>query len=150
MYASLYYMFIPPCIAAENVDRRFAKMNHPRSTPTPSACPRGTRYYDNTIFHRIVKDFLIQGGDPTGTGMGGDSIYGKPFKNEYHQRLKFQRRGLVAMVRDSREACRTFSFLPFLFFFHFFVCVLWGATPNPCCDVAVPSPLTPSLRPYRR
>eukprot|EP00729_Bicosta_minor_P005200 gene5200-26194_t len=57
-------------------------------------------YYDNTIFHRIVKDFLIQGGDPTGTGMGGDSIYGKPFKNEYHQRLKFQRRGLVAMVND--------------------------------------------------
>ena len=34
-----------------------------------------------------------------GTGMGGDSIFGKPFKNEIHSRLKFQRRGLVAMVR---------------------------------------------------
>ena len=36
------------------------------------------RYYDRTIFHRIVKGFIVQGGDPTGTGMGGESIYGKP------------------------------------------------------------------------
>lgn len=66
----------------------------------PHAHTHARRYYDNTIFHRIVKDFLIQGGDPTGTGMGGDSVYGKPFKNEIHSRLKFQRRGLVAMVND--------------------------------------------------
>lgn len=37
-------------------------------------------YYDNTIFHRIVKEFMVQGGDPTGTGTAGDSIYGEPFK----------------------------------------------------------------------
>ena len=37
-------------------------------------------YYDGTIFHRVVKDFIVQGGDPTGTGHGGDSVYGKPFR----------------------------------------------------------------------
>lgn len=55
-------------------------------------------YYDDTIFHRIIKGFCVQGGDPTGTGMGGESIYGKPFKDEFHQRLRFVRRGLVAMA----------------------------------------------------
>lgn len=37
-------------------------------------------YYDNTIFHRVVPGFIVQGGDPTGTGTGGESIYGAPFK----------------------------------------------------------------------
>jgi peptidyl-prolyl cis-trans isomerase SDCCAG10 len=37
-------------------------------------------YYDGNIFHRIVKDFIAQTGDPTGTGQGGESIYGEPFK----------------------------------------------------------------------
>ncbi len=37
-------------------------------------------YYDGTIFHRVDKDFIAQGGDPTGTGHGGESIYGAPFK----------------------------------------------------------------------
>ncbi|KDP34070.1 hypothetical protein JCGZ_07641 [Jatropha curcas] len=53
-------------------------------------------YYDNTIFHRIIKGFLIQGGDPTGTGTGGDSIYGSLFKDEFHSRLRFNHRGIVA------------------------------------------------------
>ena len=39
-------------------------------------------YYDGTIFHRVLKDFIAQGGDPTGTGEGGESIYGEPFKVE--------------------------------------------------------------------
>uniref|UniRef100_A0A665WZB9 Spliceosome-associated protein CWC27 homolog n=1 Tax=Echeneis naucrates TaxID=173247 RepID=A0A665WZB9_ECHNA len=55
-------------------------------------------YYDGTIFHRVVHDFIIQGGDPTGTGEGGESIYGRPFKDEFHSRLRFIRRGLVAMA----------------------------------------------------
>ena len=37
-------------------------------------------YYDGQIFHRVIRDFMIQGGDPTGTGMGGESIYGGPFE----------------------------------------------------------------------
>lgn len=55
-------------------------------------------YYDNQIWHRIVPGFCIQTGDPTGTGTGGESFYGGPFKDEVHQRLKFNRRGLVAMA----------------------------------------------------
>lgn len=37
-------------------------------------------YYNGSAFHRLVPDFILQGGDPTGTGQGGESIYGKPFK----------------------------------------------------------------------
>jgi len=60
-------------------------------------------YYDATIFHRVVPGFIIQGGDPTGTGMGGDSIYGKPFKDEFHSRLRFTHRGLVAMANGGKD-----------------------------------------------
>ena len=80
------------------------------------------RYYDGTIFHRIVKDFMVQGGDPTGTGTGarvsvgeqkaptltarvcagGDSVYGEPFKDELHSRLHFNHRGQVAMANGGK------------------------------------------------
>ena len=62
-------------------------------------------YYDNTIFHRLVPKFVIQGGDPTGTGSGGASIYqdGAPFKDETHSRLKFNRRGLLGMANTGKK-----------------------------------------------
>ena len=49
-------------------------------------------YYDGCVFHRLLKDFLIQTGDPTGTGSGGESVYGRPFKDEFHSRLNFAHR----------------------------------------------------------
>ncbi|CAG9466834.1 unnamed protein product [Pedinophyceae sp. YPF-701] len=53
-------------------------------------------YYDGVIFHRVIPGFMVQGGDPTGTGEGGASVYGAPFRDELHSRLRFTRRGLVA------------------------------------------------------
>ncbi|KAK1772667.1 putative peptidyl-prolyl isomerase [Phialemonium atrogriseum] len=85
-------------------------------------------YYDNTIFHRLVPGFILQGGDPTGTGNGGESIYdggafsgdldpwpmdqrtgknagptGINFKDEFHSRLKFNRRGLLGMANEGAQ-----------------------------------------------
>ncbi|KAL7419113.1 Peptidyl-prolyl isomerase cwc27 [Cryptotrichosporon argae] len=60
-------------------------------------------YYDNVIFHRIVKGFIVQAGDPTGTGMGGESSFGEPFEDEFHSRLKFNRRGLLGMANNQRR-----------------------------------------------
>lgn len=44
-------------------------------------------YYDGIIFHRVIEDFMIQGGDPTGTGMGGESCWGESFADEFHADL---------------------------------------------------------------
>jgi cyclophilin family peptidyl-prolyl cis-trans isomerase len=55
-------------------------------------------YYDGVIFHRVIDKFMIQGGDPTGTGAGGESIYGKKFEDEISPNLKFDRAGLLAMA----------------------------------------------------
>ncbi|KAF9696434.1 hypothetical protein EKO04_005183 [Ascochyta lentis] len=61
-------------------------------------------YYDNTVFHRLVKGFIIQGGDPTGTGQGGESSYdGEPFQDEMHSRLKYTRRGLLGMANTGKK-----------------------------------------------
>lgn len=55
-------------------------------------------YYNNTPFHRVIKDFMIQGGDPKGNGTGGESIWGKPFEDEVSKDVKFDRKGLLAMA----------------------------------------------------
>ncbi len=54
-------------------------------------------YYNGLIFHRIIKDFMIQGGDPSGTGRGGESIWKKDFKDEFTNKI-FDRIGVLAMA----------------------------------------------------
>ncbi|MHC5250154.1 peptidylprolyl isomerase [Enterococcus sp. LJL90] len=54
-------------------------------------------YYDGIIFHRVIPDFMIQGGDPTGTGMGGESIYGDKFEDEFSMEA-FNLRGALSMA----------------------------------------------------
>lgn len=54
-------------------------------------------YYDGLIFHRVIKDFMIQGGDPKGNGTGGESIWGTPFKDEFSNNL-FNLRGALSMA----------------------------------------------------
>ncbi|KAH9079301.1 cyclophilin-like protein [Lactarius deliciosus] len=55
-------------------------------------------YYNGVVFHRIVADFMVQGGDPTGTGRGGTSIYGQKFEDEIHPELRFTGAGILAMA----------------------------------------------------
>ena len=54
-------------------------------------------YYDGVIFHRVIEDFMIQGGDPSGTGMGGESIYGESFEDEFSREL-YNLKGALSMA----------------------------------------------------
>jgi len=69
----------------------------------PKACENFIKlvekgYYNGLIFHRVIKNFMIQGGDPTGTGAGGESMWGKPFEDEVSPDVKFDKPGLLAMA----------------------------------------------------
>lgn len=55
-------------------------------------------YYNGLTFHRIIKNFMVQGGDPTGTGAGGESIWKKPFKDEFKSGVVFDKPGILAMA----------------------------------------------------
>mmetsp|Transcript_39353 Transcript_39353/g.97201 ORF Transcript_39353/g.97201 Transcript_39353/m.97201 type:complete len:523 (+) Transcript_39353:120-1688(+) len=68
-------------------------------------------YYDGHMFHRVIKDFMAQTGDPTGTGEGGESVSGKPFDDEFHGRLRFNHRGLLAMANSAPNSNRSQFFL---------------------------------------
>ncbi|CAK9028430.1 unnamed protein product [Durusdinium trenchii] len=77
------------------------------ATETPKACRNFCQlilegYYNGTTFHRVIKDFLIQGGDATGTGDGCESIYGGPYPDEIHPRLKFRYRGMMGVASAGR------------------------------------------------
>ena len=87
-----------------------AKMNTNKGTITfhlyPELAPKTVEnfvthakngYYDGIIFHRVIENFMIQGGDPTGTGMGGESIWGEEFEDEFTSEL-YNFRGALSMA----------------------------------------------------
>lgn len=59
-------------------------------------------YYEGVTFHRVMKDFMIQGGDPLGTGGGGESIYGEFFEDEFSNQL-YNIRGALSMANIGRK-----------------------------------------------
>src|SRR3989338_3022379 len=71
------------------------------SSVAPKACENMLKlaekgYYDGTVFHRVIQGFMVQGGDPQGTGYGGGSVWGKSFEDEFSDKLRFDRKGLLA------------------------------------------------------
>lgn len=59
-------------------------------------------YYEGVIFHRVINDFMIQGGDPDGTGMGGESIFEEPFEDEFSNQL-YNFRGALSMANSGAD-----------------------------------------------
>ncbi|GKT96466.1 peptidyl-prolyl ciS-trans isomerase-like 1 [Colletotrichum tofieldiae] len=71
--------------------------------PRPKTCTNFSTlasrgYYNDTVIHRIIPNFMVQAGDPTGTGRGGTSIYGEKFADEIHPSLKHTGAGVLSMA----------------------------------------------------
>lgn len=78
------------------------------ATEAPKACRNFCqlileRYYDGSCFNRVIRDFCIQGGDPTGDGSSCESIYGKAYPDEIHPRLKFRYRGMMGIASAGKN-----------------------------------------------
>lgn len=70
-------------------------------------------YYNGIIFHRVIKGFMMQGGDPTGTGRGGKSTWGTPFEDEFSDSAKFDRPYLLAMANSGPKTNGSQFFITF-------------------------------------
>ncbi|PIG90318.1 peptidyl-prolyl cis-trans isomerase [Aspergillus arachidicola] len=119
---SAHYATEPNPTASATINTTFGPLHISLfATQTPLTCRNFLQhcqdgYYTDTIFHRVVPGFIIQGGDPTGTGSGGTSIYEDPefeydpeardpnekvvLRDELHSRLRYNRRGLVGMAKS--------------------------------------------------
>nr|XP_020016341.1 peptidyl-prolyl cis-trans isomerase-like 2 [Castor canadensis]XP_020016342.1 peptidyl-prolyl cis-trans isomerase-like 2 [Castor canadensis]XP_020016343.1 peptidyl-prolyl cis-trans isomerase-like 2 [Castor canadensis] len=85
---------------------------------TPKTCENFIKlcrkhYYHGTVFHRSIRNFVIQGGDPTGTGTGGQSYWGKPFKDEFRPNLSHTGRGVLSMANSGPNTNKSQFFITF-------------------------------------
>ena len=95
-------------------------------------------YYDNTLFHRNIKGFMLQGGDPTGTGKGGESIWGGKFNDEVHPDEKHTVRGVVSMANSGPNTNGSQFFITYAKHPHL---------DNNCAPRRAPKPRPPPSRP---
>jgi peptidylprolyl isomerase domain and WD repeat-containing protein 1 len=79
----------------------------------PDLCPKTVenfvvhsrnKYYNSLTFHRVVKGFVIQTGDPMGDGTGGNSIWGREFEDEFHHDLRHDRPGVLSMANAGKNS----------------------------------------------
>lgn len=72
-------------------------------------CQRG--YYNGVQFHRLIPNFMVQGGDPTGTGTGGESAWGVPFRDECRPELRHDSRGILSMANAGPDSNKSQFFV---------------------------------------
>ncbi|KAF8625380.1 hypothetical protein AX15_005411, partial [Amanita polypyramis BW_CC] len=72
-----------------------------------------SNYYSDCLFHRNIKGFMVQTGDPTGSGKGGESIWGGTFQDELRTTLKFNVRGMVAMANSGPDTNKSQFFITY-------------------------------------
>ncbi len=86
----------------------------------PKACENflalcASGYYNNTVFHRNIKNFIIQGGDPTGSGIGGQNIYDESegFADEISDNIKHDKRGMLSMANNGPNTNKSQFFITY-------------------------------------
>ncbi|XP_077175244.1 peptidyl-prolyl cis-trans isomerase-like 3 isoform X2 [Paroedura picta] len=88
----------PPCAGAGSFETSGALGPGPAQMNFLALC--ASNYYSGCIFHRNIKGFMVQTGDPTGSGKGGSSIWGRKFEDEFSEYLKHSVRGVVSMANN--------------------------------------------------